>query len=283
MIGADIMDGFYHPRASVRRSVVAEASARAGVQTRVIGFSWSGRPHPAARDQLAAAVRAGALALPRDPASDRRLTADGIRTHVLAADIVFTTSDTDDALRRALPLAGRYAVVNVSGHLSRGVDLEADYVRIVAALRERGLEVVMLPHVATDAADDRTPCARVAAHFDGGVHLVDRIPTPAEVRGLTSAAELTVTGRMHLAVMSFLFGVPAVALASQGKVEGLMESLGVPQLCVEPVAGIADRVIALADESLPAGSPARRAIAAALPAVRARAFLNVPALAEESA
>ena len=265
LIGADVMDGFYNPRASVLRGVVAEAGARHGADTRVLGFSWSEHPHPAARNQMLAAARAGTSLLPRDPVSARRLAADHIDYAREVADIVFTTNASDRSLRDGVGLGGRYAVVNASGHLDRGVRLVDDYRRIVQWLLDQGLEVVLLPHVVTASADDRVPCAQIAAHFDDRVHLVDDTPTPSEVRGITEDAVVTVTGRMHLAIMSFMFGVPAVTLASQGKVEGLMELMGTPQLCVDPVPGMADTVIGLLADSMPAGSPIRQAITAALP------------------
>ncbi|MEV8370926.1 polysaccharide pyruvyl transferase family protein [Microbacterium sp. NPDC064584] len=274
VIGADIMDGFYNPRASVMRGVVAEAAARLGVETRVLGFSWSGRPHRAARAQLAAASRAGALLFPRDPVSAERLESDGIGYSKAVADIVFTTTSRDPALRERLRIRGRYAVVNVSGHLDRGVKLADDYVRIVEWLREQDLEVVLLPHVVTESADDRVPCGEVAAHFLDGVHLVTETATPAQVRGLTERAALTVTGRMHLAIMSVMFGVPAVTLASQGKVEGMMQLIGTPEMCVTPIAGIADTVIPLMAASLPDDSRQRASISASAPHVRDLASQN---------
>jgi len=274
VIGADIMDGFYNPRASVMRAVVAEASARHGAPTRVLGFSWSDHPHPAARRRLAGAARAGVALLPRDPVSARRLVADRVGFSREVADIVFTATASDVGLRERLDLRGRYAVVNISGHLNRGVKLIDDYRRIVAWLLDRGLEVVLLPHVVTESADDRIPSALVASHFAERVHLVRETPSPAEVRGITEDAVVTVTGRMHLAIMSFMFGVPAVTLASQGKVEGLMELMGTPELCVRPVPGMADIVIGLLADAIAPRSAVRQAIAAALSTVNELATEN---------
>ncbi|GAA1982701.1 polysaccharide pyruvyl transferase family protein [Microbacterium pumilum] len=275
VVGADIMDGAYVPRASVSRAMVASAAALCGIDSRVLGFSWPDAPFGAARSALARAARNGAAILPRDPVSFERLARDGISPDRQVTDLVFSATTVDSALVEELALSGPFAIVNISGHIGRRVDLVPDYVRVVRFLRDRGLAVVILPHVVTPSADDRIPSARLRAEFGSDdVHLVDRVPTPAEVRGLTARAVVTVTGRMHLAIMTLLHGTPAVTLATQGKVEGLMAMLGTPELCVSPVAGVSTLIVDVLDSVLPDASPTRKAIAAALPVVVERSAGN---------
>lgn len=278
VIGADVMDGRYSLPASVRRASLAAVAARSGVDTRVVGFSWSDRARLGARRALTAAGRAGVRLLARDPVSAQRLRAAGVPGVEDAADVVFAARTTDDGPAREF-LAGvtaPVALVNVSGLLAARLDQTADYVRVVEALRAQGLHVLLLPHVSRPTGDDVLACARVAERT--GADVVDRLLEPAQVRGLTARAAVTVTGRMHLAVMSLLHGVPAVTLATQGKVEGLMRLVGVPELCVEPRPGFADDVVATLHDVLPAGSPARAAIAAALPGVVELARRNLAGL-----
>ena len=59
VVGADMMDGKYSLRGSVRRSLLAQAAAEAGVPTRILGFSWNAAARLAARRSLIAASRAG--------------------------------------------------------------------------------------------------------------------------------------------------------------------------------------------------------------------------------
>ena len=287
VVGADVMDGRYSLRASVRRSALATGAARAGVDTRVVGFSWGASPRRGARRELARAARAGVLVLARDPASGRRMTHDGVRGVRQSADVVFAARSVDPSAARAL-LAGApdapVALVNVSGLLAERADLLDDHVAVVQALRERGLHVVLLPHVWRERAGDEQACAAVAARLAAGprgcegVQVVREVLSPAQVRGLTARAAVTVTGRMHLAVMSLVHTVPAVTLASQGKVEGLMELVGAPRLCVAPRPGFSREVVALVDALLPGHAPERAAIAAALPDVVALALRNVEGL-----
>jgi polysaccharide pyruvyl transferase WcaK-like protein len=94
------------------------------------------------------------------------------------------------------------------------------------------------------------------------------------MRGLAARAALTVTGRMHLAVMSLMHAVPAITLASQGKVEGLMQLFSTPELCVVAGPGFATAVIEVVDRVLPEDSAARQSLRRALPDVVALAKRN---------
>jgi polysaccharide pyruvyl transferase WcaK-like protein len=286
VVGADVMDGRYSLPASVRRSTLAAAAARAGVDTRVIGFSWSDQARTAARRALARAGRSGVRLMLRDPVSAERARRDGIGPVEEVADIVFAARTTDASAADELlnGVVGPVALVNVSGLIAGRVDQTAEYVTVVRALRSRGLHVVLLPHVSREKGDDVTACAAVAAQLgaDGGVSVVTRLLTPAQVRGLTARVALTITGRMHLAVMSLMNGVPAITLATQGKVEGLMQLVGAPDLCIEPVVGFADRVVAVVDQVLPEDSATRSALHETLPGVVALARRNTDGLSETS-
>lgn len=281
VVGADVMDGGYSLPASVRRASFAAAAARAGLDARVIGFSWKASPRPAAVRELRRAGRSGVRLLSRDPLSADRLERDGVRGVTRVADVVFTARsvDTSAADRLLGRVAAPVALVNASGLIARGPDLADDYAVLVRALRSRGLHVVLLPHVLRTGTDDLSACRRVAGLLEpGAAQLVEELLTPAQVRGLAQRAAITVTGRMHLSVMSMMAGVPAVTLATQGKVEGLVQLFGVPDLAVDPVPGFSARVVALVDAALPAGSPLRASVREALPRVEALAELNLVGL-----
>ncbi len=289
VIGADIMDGAYVPRASINRAALAERLARLGWPIRVLGFSWNAAPLPAARRAMVAASRAGVTMLLRDPVSAQRARGDGMQV-VETADLVFLSRTQDDSiLTREVPDLRRgagLAVVNASGLVVDDAQL-ADYTRVIRTLRDRGLRVVIVPHVSRPGADDLPLCRAIAAAADDpGVSLVERLLAPSEIRGLAARATIVVTGRMHLAVMALLAGTPPVTVATQGKVEGLMRLFERPELCVAPGPGFADRAIAAIDAVLDDDS-ARDRILDHLPAVTALAAANVvgmtPAPAEVTA
>ncbi len=234
VIGADIMDGAYVLRASVNRAGLAERLARLGWPTRVVGFSWNASPHERAVAALRRAGDAGVRLYLRDPRSASRARADGLSVRD-SADIVFSAPSRDDGIvERLLPDLGdeRLALVNASGLVG---DRLPAYGRVIGALRASGHTVLVVPHVSRHGADDLPLCeALVEAAADPGVTLVPRLLAPAEIRGLAARAAVTVTGRMHLAVMSLMAGTPPVTVATQGKVEGLMDLFGTPELCVSP-------------------------------------------------
>ncbi|MFD4422595.1 polysaccharide pyruvyl transferase family protein [Agromyces sp. NPDC058484] len=237
VIGADVMDGGYGFRASTNRANLARRVAELGVDSRILGFSWNASPHPTASRAVRDAARHGVTTVLRDPRSAARARADGIAPIVDGSDIVFLAQSVDEhtadawADRVSAPLA----LVNFSGLVPSDDGLEP-YVQVVRTLRERHHGVLLIPHVSRPGADDLPICRAVAETFgdDPDVVLVDRLLAPAAIRGLTHRARVVVTGRMHLAVMSLMNGVPAVTVATQGKVEGLMDLFGTPGLCVSP-------------------------------------------------
>ncbi len=286
VVGADVMDGAYSLRASVRRSTLVASAARAGVDSRVIGFSWGASPRWAALRALARAARSGVRLFAREEVSAGRLEAHGVAPVEASADVVFAARTLDPSAAQAIlgdDDAQPVALVNVSGLIAERLDLTADHVELVLALRQRGLRVVLLPHVWRERAGDAAACAAVMDELArrgaaDGVHLVRDLLSPAQVRGLTARASVSVTGRMHLAVMSLVHGVPAITLATQGKVEGLMALVGTPRLALDPAPGFAARAVELVDEVLPPSAPARAAVAASLDRVGELARRNVDGL-----
>ncbi|MET4098108.1 colanic acid/amylovoran biosynthesis protein [Agrococcus sp. UYP10] len=249
IVGADTMDGAYNHRAAVNRAAVAEVSARRGIPTRVLGFSWNGAPHPAAVRQLGLAAASGARLYLRDPRSEARAVRDGLTNVAPSADIVFSATSVDDTLARkwlaSFSEPGRpIAIVNVSGLIREEVDLAAEYVSVVRHLAA-DCNVLLLPHVVKVDSDDAEACREVMRLIEPGlpVQLVTDAPSPAQVRGFCRHAASIVTGRMHLAVNGLLQGRMPIVLATQGKVEGLMELFDAPQLCIAPGRGMADAII----------------------------------------
>ncbi|AYF98915.1 polysaccharide pyruvyl transferase family protein [Protaetiibacter intestinalis] len=283
IVGADVMDGAYVTGASIARADAARLAARRGVDARILGFSWNAAPHPEALAAVLRAEAGGVRMLLRDPISAERAARDGFAEPRLTADIVFAAREADDLLAEELSARlgdAPFAIVNASGLVGDVEPQLAEYLPIVRALREQGLGVVVLPHVSRPGADDLPICRRlVDVADDAGVVLVEHLATPPQIRGLARRAEITVTGRMHLAIMTLLAGVPAVTVATQGKVEGLMASLGTPELCQEPGPGLGARVVEVVAAALPVDSPIRRSIAHHLPTLVERARANVEGLA----
>jgi hypothetical protein len=69
-------------------------------------------------------------------------------------------------------------------------------------------------------------------------------------------------------------------MATQGKVEGLMELFGVGDLCVTPQAGMADRVVELVGRVTAADGELVGRIRSALPAARSLSAMNFASLGD---
>lgn len=258
VVGADVIDGGYQLRAPLMSWALATGAAEAGFDTRMLGFSWGENvAHvilEATRDAAAAGVRLYA----RDPDSAARLT----RSHVLGVqsvvDTVFALEGTDKDTAEFRLLAeirssgNRIALLNVSGLIAGRMDVVDDYVEVAAALNERGVAVVALPHVNNRGGSDVAAIRELAARaLVRGVRLkvLDRLLAPTQVRALAGLADVVVTGRMHLSILSLSAGTPAIVLATQGKVAGLMRRIGHPEWCVDPKPGMAQDIVAQLDRA----------------------------------
>lgn len=246
VVGADIMDGAYNAGASVRRSNLALLSARQGIDSRILGFSWNGAAKRSAVEALKRASVAGVKLFLRDPVSFRRARRDGLINLVEAADTVFSLPRSP-SLGPSPNLDGRHlprALVNMSALIERSHDQIPEYEKIVRHLLSSGYEVLLLPHVSRLNGDDLGLLAVLHSRIaDDRVDLVGGLPTPAEVRQLCASASVVVTGRMHLGVLALTEGVVPIILSTQGKVDGLMALFELTEFVVEPDKGIGSEVI----------------------------------------
>jgi polysaccharide pyruvyl transferase WcaK-like protein len=201
---------------------------------------------------------------------------------VETADLVFSARDVDhESARTLLREVGHepFALVNASGLIGRSVSQAQEYHDVITHLRQRGMRVVLLPHVSRSGGDDISICRELHQRLaDPAVTLIDHLPDPAVVRGLTARATLVITGRMHLAIMSLFNGVPAITLATQDKVEGLMQLFHTESLCIEPSSGFGQRINRVVDDLLQQLDAVKATIRSHLPLVRQRSSLNFESL-----
>jgi len=278
VIGADMMDGGYGRYPAYRRWSLAGACARRGISTRILGFSLSSSVDPAVLAGAVWATRVGVVNLLRDPLSLERAKRVGLHRVHEVRDVVFARRlEPHDGRPPAAPsTAAPMVIVNVSGLVGNRIDQVDDFGAIVGGLLDRGFRVVLLPHVLRASADDRVEIAKVARLFEGDrrVEVIDRQLAPTEVSELASRASLVITGRMHLAILGLTGGTPAIVLSTQGKVEGLLTSLGIPEGCIEPAAGMSKEILSVADRFLAAGFELRQRLTVAVAEARVLAERN---------
>jgi colanic acid/amylovoran biosynthesis protein len=243
VMGADTMDGG-HPHASLARFDLLRMAAERDIPAAVLGFSWAS----VTPDSILDALRETSPKLrlfPRDPVSAGRLRAAGAENVDESADLTFTYHETQGLpayIQEWLDDGGSrhtgYAIINNSGLIRRRVTLDQEYGPAIRQLRERGLRILFLPHVLRPFDDDLPACRDLYQQF--GVEddlLVGQQLAPAQIKRLTEGATLTVTGRMHLAIMSLSQGTMPITMATAGKVEGLYELFQLPFGLIQPVPG----------------------------------------------
>lgn len=130
--------------------------------------------------------------------------------------------------------------LNVSGLLYRGgytgrneLGLTIDYRdfthRLMAALRDRGAELHLVPHVtAPDGSDDdRSVIPALRERFPDLI-VPDAFPDASTAKSYMSGLDFVVGGRMHACIGAFSAGTPVVPIAYSRKFNGLFDTLGYP-------------------------------------------------------
>lgn len=287
--GADTIDGG-HPHASLARHNLAHLAADRGVRVAIQGFSWAADAPPsvaASMKRLASTVGV----YPRDPVSKRRLESSGVSRLTEASDLVFSYHSLEplpqnlESVVSAAEVAGRRLVLlNISGMIARRMDLQREYRAVVQHLHTNDCVVVFLPHVVRTGDDDLTQARDLFAAVGGPEDvLVEETLRPAQIKSLASRAFCTITGRMHLAIMSLSHGTPAITLATVGKVEGLYESFELAELVVQPRAGCDSDICECIDILLTGRDAVSDRILQRLPRVQELSARNFEFLAGRSA
>lgn len=279
VLGADVMDGAYSASLSSVRWSVAQVAASVGRRTSVISMSWNGRPAPGMLALARSAGEAGVLLCPRDPDSHARLVDAGLDRARLTADIVFTideiTPPDADLLTPFVQWRDEdrpLVLLNISALIGTPAWAVDEYQQIARGLAEVGAQLLLVPHVQRPGNDDAQAQDRALPPEQfPEVHRLPRLLDPTQIAWLADRASLVVTGRMHLSILSMGRGVPAVVLSTQGKVSGLLASMGVPDHCVDPAPGMAGTILRHARASLDDAERIRAVVAEHLPVVRARA------------
>lgn len=287
IIGADVMDGVYSEVSSVRRFRTAGLAARVGVPSQVLGFSWNSHPTRRARNAMRA-VGDEVTLLARDDFSAQRLRQDGASRVEAAADLAFLTRADEPIEDQRLVqwlqdqrTAGRpLVVVNANPRLEKAFpDQRGQYLRLMRTLVSDGVSCVLLPHDSRGGdASEETYLRTIRDEFGPSehIHLVERAPMPAQMVAITREAELVVSGRMHLVVLTSVAGRSAVALDYQDKFEGLFRILGYDgRIAATGEWDLVDRVRV----GLREAPAAERALATSWEEILRRARLNLPASA----
>ncbi|HWO12185.1 MAG TPA: polysaccharide pyruvyl transferase family protein [Polyangiaceae bacterium] len=236
-IGADIVDGFYSVRTTLLRLAVAQTFAHAGGDARMISFSFSASPTQNVCEMWRQLPSSLGL-LVRDPESQRRLERLLGRSLPRAADLAF--------LLEPDPAGVEDVVARIEGERARGqvvvgvgvnaLLLDASGRRALGAILSQlaaenpRLSLWLVAHDfranSSDLDAARDAASNVAAEVASRVSLIDRAYGPRQIKAIAGHLDAVVSGRMHFSIAALSQGVPAFCMRYQGKVEGLLELVG---------------------------------------------------------
>jgi len=236
VIGADIADGSYRPRESLFRIRALQLADDFGVTASLVGSSWSEQPSGAVVKMMRTLPTSVTVCM-RDARSLERFQSDcrearGVADLAFALNINKTVTKHDDQV----DALSQRIIVNVSGLLDNRLGIAGSMGELVGSLLESNHSVEMLPHVIRSGDDDLIAIRKAVGEYVGHPNLliVEAAESPDQVRQRVRSADLVVTGRMHLAILSLLEQVPPIILASQGKVEGMVAAFGLEWLALQP-------------------------------------------------
>ncbi|MBW4640133.1 MAG: polysaccharide pyruvyl transferase family protein [Gloeocapsa sp. UFS-A4-WI-NPMV-4B04] len=253
-VGADVMDGFYSERRTLRFINLVSLAAKTGADTTILGFSFNQQPTPAsiqALTNLPASVRLCC----RDPISHERLTHHLQRPVDLVADVAFllqSAKDSDLAVRVSMWVrdqrsASRTVVgINANSlHMQSlpefgGDELIRLYTNALVELfsKDQMLSFLMIPHDFRGQDSDVSLAEAILAALPSAMKpYCMQVPTPcsaAEIKSICADLDVVFTGRMHLAIACLGQGIPVAGVTYQGKFEGLFNHFELQGMTIAP-------------------------------------------------
>jgi colanic acid/amylovoran biosynthesis protein len=178
------------------------------------------------------------------------------------------------------PLIG----LNVSGLLHMGgytganmFGLRYDYGHLVKSIihfliTQKSATVLLVPHVfGTHSESDEMLCRKIydelAAQYPGALGLVRGRYNQHEIKYVIGQCDFFIGSRMHACIAAVSQSVPAVSIAYSDKFVGVMQSLGLSTLVVDPRVLDQDEILRTIERHFEDRSNIRRHLAQKMPEV----------------
>ncbi len=115
-------------------------------------------------------------------------------------------------------------------------------------IAEKNAQVLLIPHVlGTGAESDSDACAQVyeklATKYGDRIQQVTGWHSPGEMKHIIGQCDFFLGSRMHACIAALSQTVPAVAIAYSRKFLGVMETIGVEDIVVDPQSMTADEIL----------------------------------------
>ncbi len=299
LVGCDVLDEGYSVARSEGSLLAMRLAARAGVPSRVVGFSINDTSSPALYDRFDAFVRAGGELFVRDEVSLQRLLQGGVAHAQLTADLALLVEpapleEVDPELRRFFDrFAGRVVGLNftdvvVGARQAAGAGRDAFFDRITRACvtlaRTDGVGVLCLPHDEQGGVEFLAALhERLRAALPHATARVHPLPSARVLKRIAGMCQHVFTCRLHLGIAALGMGAAVTGFPYQGKFEGQFRHFGLSD-CLIPLPELpsdATLLAALLRRRLALSHELSRRIREKLPAVLAQSRSNFQGLGHE--
>jgi len=232
LIGADIADGTYSQKFSLVFWEIASIAKLLKKNSMVVSFSWNTHAPKSVIKKAQRALLYGVKCRVRDPISISRFNVNSSPNVILSSDIVFSNPLTPMSSRELAEIIelksmrSDIVLINISGFIGHDENWMRAFLWIASELEAKNIQLVFVPHVFREGQSDlhyqdilQTRLQSKSAYF------ISRELSPAQIATITRLASLVVTSRMHLGIIALKELVPTFIISTNGKTEGLMESI----------------------------------------------------------
>ena len=290
LLGADVIDGAYARQRTLLRITCAQLAAEAGCATSIIGFSMRETPAAWALEELArlpSSVRLRA----RDPFSAERASRFLGRPVEVTADPAFLlrsesispeSAEVEAWVMRQRQMSRAIVGLNINSACDSEMRdaLVTAHQKLIEGFSHAGHDTsfVFVPHDYRGLKNDVTIAERVVAATDPALR--DRVTVAkgvnsAEVQHLCGLFDVTLCGRLHVAIASLAQGTPTVGIAHQSEFDGLFSHFALDEMTLSPKdACQGDKLLPFFLGVFDHRDPLRKRISSRLDNVRALARAN---------
>ncbi|MGI5846287.1 MAG: polysaccharide pyruvyl transferase family protein [Alphaproteobacteria bacterium] len=251
VLGADCMDGFYSPEASLILMAIPDILRVRGVKTSLLGFSFN--DHPVRKVIRGFGKVDGSFVFNlRDSASKERFEIFTGRSARLVADVAFLlkpdfeTEQFHLVSQWKLRLGGKVLAVNLHPMLIHGASKEVidEQINVLAQvlgqiIHDTNWNILLIPHDFRQEIGDNACLAPLYKYLSKDYsqricHVSDEL-SAAQIKGIISLADALLTSRMHLGIGALSQGIPVISFQYQGKFQGLLKHFNLPESLILPL------------------------------------------------